>query len=210
MYKKHISILAFILVQTILFAQDIALPQPNISDSLSLHQAFVNRQSTRSFDAERELNSQEISNILWAAYGFNRDGKRTVPSGHNSQEYSIYVFTKKGVYLWNDVSNVLEQKSKGDNRNACGTQAYVKDASVNLVYVANFSKLEKYTTPEAKVEAANVNCGFIGQNVYLYCAAKGLGAIFRGGIDKVSLHKFLKLKKYQNVMYSQSIGFIKE
>jgi nitroreductase len=30
---------------------------------------------------------------------------------------------------------------------------------------------------------ASVDAGFIGQNVYLFCASEGLGTVFRGAVD---------------------------
>lgn len=209
MYKKVITSVCVVFFASIIYAQDITLPEPQQEDSVTLNQALLHRKSCRSFDDTKELSNQQIANLLWAAYGFNREGKRTVPSGFNSQEYTLYVFTKKGTYAWNAQTNVLEQVSKGDKRASCGKQEYVKYASLNIVYVADYSKLVKYETPEAKTEAVNVDCGFIGQNVYLHCASKGLACIFRGWIDKELLHKILKLNKNQKVMYSQSVGFEK-
>ena len=57
---------------------------------------------------------------------------------------------------------------------------------------------------------AATHCGFIGQNVYLYCASEGLISVFRAWISKEKIAELLKLNENQHVMYSQSVGFSKE
>ncbi|MBQ7214027.1 MAG: nitroreductase family protein, partial [Bacteroidales bacterium] len=59
----------------------IELPKPS-TDGMSLMQALKQRQSVREY-ADREIAPQDLSNLLWAAFGVNRpeEGKRTAPSG---------------------------------------------------------------------------------------------------------------------------------
>lgn len=68
------------------YAQDIKLSAPEKSGGFSVMEAFNKRQSTDNF-VEKDLTSQELSNLLWAANGINREnGKRTAPSAVNAQE----------------------------------------------------------------------------------------------------------------------------
>ena len=64
-------------------------------------QVLADRSSSRSFSAEK-LSDQELSNLLWAAFGINRSdtGKRTAPSAVNWQEIDIYVAIADGLYLY--------------------------------------------------------------------------------------------------------------
>ena len=88
------------------------LPQPNLSDTASLKYALENRCSTRQYDATKELSEQEISNILWAGWGYNRAEKRTAPSAIDRQEITLYICTQQGVFAYDAKNNKLETISK--------------------------------------------------------------------------------------------------
>ena len=75
-----------------------------------LMQVLKDRKSSRSFSPEK-LPLQVLSNLLWAAFGVNRQesGKRTAPSAVNWQEIDIYVAMAEGLYLYNAKTHILEQ-----------------------------------------------------------------------------------------------------
>ncbi|MBR4497706.1 MAG: nitroreductase family protein [Bacteroidales bacterium] len=75
-------ILCFLAMTSI--AQNIQLPVPQKDGGKSISYCLQNRKSTKEYSAKK-LSDQQISNILWAAYGFNRADKRTVPSAMNCQ-----------------------------------------------------------------------------------------------------------------------------
>jgi len=154
---------------------------------------------------------QVLSNLLWAAFGINRpdSGKRTAPSAVNWQEIDVYVAIAEGLYLYDAESHGLNLVLEGDIRAETGKQDFVKDAPVNLVYVADFSKMGM-ANEEDKVFYSAADTGFIGQNVYLFCASEGLATVVRGWIDKPALAKTMKLKPDQRVMLSQTVGYPKE
>lgn len=195
---KTIAALLFFLAAPLAFAQDIALPAPQTDGGKPLMQALAARQSGRQY-SDRELAPQTLSNLLWAAYGFNRPGKRTAPSARNRQEMEVYVFLKDGVYLYDAKANKLIQKAAGDHRASAGTQAFVATAPVNLVMVGDLSKNER--------ELIHADCGFISQNVYLFCASEGLATVVRAGVDKPALAKLLGLRDQQEAFYNQCIGY---
>ena len=149
-------------------------------------QALNERQSQRSYSA-RELPDQVLSNLLWAAFGINRpdSGKRTAPSAVNWQEIDIYVATAHGLYIYEEKNHVLEPVLAKDIRAMTGKQDFVKDAAVNLVFVADLSKMGG-SSDEDKERTAFADTGFISQNVYLFCASEGLATVVRGLIDRVS------------------------
>ena len=76
-------------------AQDlkpIKLNQPNVKRGLPVMTALQKRQSTREY-ADKKLELQDLSDLLWAAAGINRpeSGKRTSPTAMNKQEIDVYV-----------------------------------------------------------------------------------------------------------------------
>ena len=83
----------------------VALPKPQLNAGKSLMQALAERKTTREFTSE-DLSPQMLSNLLWAAFGVNREamaqeeGRATAPSAMNRQEIQIYVLLPEGVFLY--------------------------------------------------------------------------------------------------------------
>ena len=48
--------------------------------------------------------------------------------------------------------------------------------------------------------------GFIGQNVYLFCASEGLATVFRGAVDYDNLNESMQLNAGQFVTFAQTVG----
>lgn len=181
------------------FTQNIRLPEPQKSGGKPLMEALSQRRSARAF-AAKALSDQTISNLLWAAYGFNRSNMRTAPSANNKQEFEIYVALEKGLYLYNAKDNVLELVKQEDLRAKAGKQDFVATAPLNLVYAYNTGKM-------ADEKMAYADCGFIAQNVYLYCASEGLATVIRGFVDKDDLAKAIGLKPEYAITLSQTVGY---
>ncbi|MDZ7634462.1 MAG: nitroreductase family protein [Bacteroidales bacterium] len=141
MHNIILLIMSLTLAPVMLAAQDIALPVPAKSGGKPLMDALNERQSARSF-ADTDLSLQQLSDLLWAAWGINRpaDGKRTAPSSHNRQEMDVYVVLKTGLFLYDAGGNLLKQIHNRDIRALTGTQDFPATAPVNLVYVADLAK----------------------------------------------------------------------
>ena len=215
--KRKASFFLGLLLATIGFslnsgAQDlkpVKLPLAQTDGGRPLMQVLKDRKSNREF-GPGTLSPQTLSNLLWAAFGINRpDGRRTAPSGMNWQEVSIYVATPEGVYIYDAKDNLLSPVLVGDFRAATGTQSFVKDAAVNLVYVSDLSKIGDAASSEAEMYTA-ADVGFIAQNVYLYCASEGLATVVRASIDRPALAKTLKLQPQQKIILAQSVGYPKK
>ena len=187
----------------------IQLLQPQTDGGRPLMQVLKDRKTSRAFSSEK-LPMQVLSNMLWAACGVNRpDGKRTAPSARNWQEIDVYVALADGLYLYDAKAHALKPVLAEDIRAATGLQPFVQEAPVNLVYVADFSRMGEWTA-EDKVFHSAANTGFIGQNVYLYCASEGLATVVRGLVDRPALAKVMKLRPDQKVVLAQSVGYPKK
>jgi nitroreductase len=187
-------------------AQDlkpISLPAPRTEGGMPLMQALKQRHSTRAF-GEQKLSMETLSNLLWAGFGVNRaDGHRTAPSAMNWQEIDIYVATPEGVYVYDAKANALQPVAAGDLRSVTGTQPFVKNAAVNLVYVADSAR----TKGAGNTEMSAMDAGFIAENVYLFCASEGLVTVVRGSVDRAAAAKAFKLRPEQRVLLAQSVGY---
>ena len=186
------------------FAQDVPLPAPNLDKPLM--QALQNRQSTRQYSSQ-EVSEQTLAELLWAAFGVNRPeaGGRTAPSAMNARETVIYVLLAKGTYLYDAEHHRLKLVAAKDLREFVTKQDFVKPAPVHLVFVADTGKLGR--AGDKKALFAMAHTGFISQNVYLYCAAEGLGTIVRASMDVAGLQKALNLSENQLITLTQTIGY---
>ena len=181
-------------------AQDIKLGAPNKVSGKLLMQALSDRKSSRNF-IDKELPINVLSNMLWAANGYNREDKRTAPTANDKQEIELYVALKSGVYLYDAKKSLLKLIRTGDHRKSAGNQDFVAQASANIILVADMEKASSR-------EYAYTDCGFVAQNIYLFAASEGLGAVARGWYDKDVLAKLLDLPSHKEVLLTQSVGYV--
>lgn len=186
---------------------DIALSTPRMEGGMPLMQALNIRQSGRSFST-KALPLQMMSDLLWAGAGMNRadSGKRTAPSARNWQEIDIYVALKDGTYVYDAKANSLKAVVKGDLRKVTGMQDFVETAPLNLIYVADISKMEG-AKPEDQALYTGADAGFISQNVYLFCASEGLSTVVRGLVDRAALAQALNLPGHKKIILTQTVGY---
>jgi SagB-type dehydrogenase family enzyme len=202
---------ALLVSPALLVAQELKplkLPKPQTEGGKPLMQALKARHTTRNFKPEK-LPAQLLSNLLWAAFGVNRpdSGKRTAPSAMNWQEIDIYVAIADGLYVYDAKANRLNPVLNEDVRAATGTQDFVKNAPVNLVYVADLAKTRD-AGPEGQTLYTAVDTGVIVQNVYLFCASEGLATVVRGSVDRAALAKVMKLRPDQRIIVAQTVGYV--
>ena len=180
---------------TTMQAQDITLPQPVKTGGMPLMEALSKRSSSREFSPEK-LDNQTLSNLLWAAWGYNREDKRTAPTANDRQEIDLYVVMESGAYLYDARANKLIFVTKEDVRANTGKQDFAGTAPLNIVFVAD----------KTKEGAPHTDSGFISQNIYLYCASEGLATVVRGWFDADEVKKALNLNDTQSVVLTQTVG----
>ena len=201
-------ILITIFMTLSLFADEtIKLPVPDKTGGMPLMEALNQRKTTRKF-SDRELSRQQLGDLLWAAWGVNRDnGKRTAPSAVNWQEIEIYVALRDGVYRYDAGNHELVTISSENIMQYTGTQNFTQKAAVNFVYVADYTEMSRQMDDNAKKHYSWVDTGYISQNVYLYCASEGLGTVVLGMVDREELRKHLPLEDHQKIVLTQAVGF---
>lgn len=222
-----IALLALCLLASVAFAQTapaptqptpamklttIKLAAPKLDKGIPLMQALSKRASTRTI-TDAKLTDQQLSEILWAADGVNRpDGHRTAPSAIAKYPVDIYAVLPEGVYLYDVAKHALNPIAEGDFRKQAGRQDFVYIAPLNLVYVADFDKFKVGAKPgstmseEMMMTWAAVEAGAQVQNVYLYCASEGLGAVIRGSVDGPAFLKVINARPSQKVICAQTVG----
>lgn len=184
----------------------IALPQPRATGGVSVMEALRRRASGRAY-ADRALSPQHLGEVLWSAFGVNRpDDYRTAPSWRGVRSIDLYAVLKEGVYLYDPEAHRLDPYRAGDFRAQTGTQEFSAQAPLNLLLVADLSRMGSASDQDKRVNAA-ADAGCIAENVYLYCASEGLATVMRGSVNRAALHKALELKAEQHISYAQSVGY---
>ena len=177
-------------------AQDVVkLPPPDVMGGLPLMQAMNERKTDRVFSSE-PLDNQTLSDILWAAWGYNRPDKRTIPTAKNRQKMDVYVLKSDGAWIYDAKNNALVPVVSEDLRPlAARGQDFVTTAPVTLLFVTDEDD-----------DYSMMHAGSAYQNVGLYCASKGLGNVVRGMIDRKKLAQALSIVDDDDIIISQTIG----
>ena len=201
------------LAANITCAQDIKLPAVEVHQkSLSVVEALATRHSVRTYSS-KELSNQDLSNLCWAACGVSRNNDfRTSPTARNCKEIRLFVFTKKGVYEYLPVENLLKEFSKGDHRKlVAGTQnfsqEFVLEAPVSLVMVVDLEKLGGQD--ERSLMMGCVDAGNVSENVNLYCQSVGLCTVPRATMDTAGIRSLLGLSDKQIPIMNNPVGYPK-
>lgn len=197
--------------------QPIVLPKPQTEGGKSVLAALQERRTNRNIRAEK-LPPQMLSNLLWTAFGVNREkgnfGKsgRTAPSASNSQEIDLYVALPEGVYLYEAGPHRLAPIVAGDFRARSG-RGTAATAPVNIFYVVDLARYVLEGNPDRRINDPEVQksyyycaVGLIAQNVYLFAASQGLAAWLHN-CDKTNTPKEFKLRPDQRVLFAQTVGY---
>lgn len=175
--------------------ENISLPEPVKTGGMSLNDALSQRKTIRK-QSKKELDMRQVSNLLWAANGLNRpdENKYTAPTARNRQELELYILLPQGAYSYNARENKLVRITGENLLEASGAFG-----AADIVIV--------YDTSKNSEKMADVDSGFIGQNVYLFCAANKMGACFKGSV-KPAVVKALKLAESKKAIYTISVGML--
>lgn len=212
--KQYLVILAAAILAVPCFAQDskpaaidakaaeVALPAPAKTGGMPLMQALAERKTIRDYKPA-ELDAVTLSEILYSAVGVNRpDGKLTIPTALNMQDIVVYAALPNAVYRYDAKENKLVKIDDGDFRAEIITRKdLANNAACILVYTADTSRNR---TPETKFSAIHV--GEASQDVYLYCASKGLGTVSLGMYEEKAVRKVFKLEDKMTVILAQAVG----
>jgi len=179
--------------------------------------ALAERKTTRRWKSNA-ITDQDISNLFWAACGQTKKqkgkvkSKRTTPSACNSQEIRAYALMKEGVFYYDEEIHELVQTSQDDIRIHLGKQKLMKVAPLGVVLVADLSRMTGplLKSTEAKQFSAWVDTGYLSQNIYLYCAAAGLGTAALAMVDREELSQAMNLNENQKIVLTHAVGYMRD
>jgi SagB-type dehydrogenase family enzyme len=183
------------------------LPPAQTAGGLPLMDSLYQRHSSREFRRDA-LTPQQLSDLLWAACGMNRptEGGRTAPSAMNAQEIDLYVALPQGLYRYEPKAHLLQQVLAEDVRCVTGYQDFVDTAPLDLIFVADHSRMKIVPAPQRE-SFASVAAGAMAQNIYLYCASVGLVTVVRAWFDHRALSQSMGLTPDHQLLLTQTVGW---
>ena len=172
------------------------------SFALSLEQVVSRRQSMRRYTSEN-VSSQQLLDVLWAAYGLTNE-RKNVP--HIGYDYSLLLFTVNGTgsYRYIPESNSLVihdlNVNKEDLNPHYGANNWPSGASEVLVIVWDENRMNNHYFASAET-------GCLIQNVHLAAASLDLGTCVVAGIDSEVLRNILTLTSTSHPLYVMPLGY---
>ncbi|NLC23855.1 MAG: SagB/ThcOx family dehydrogenase [Oxalobacter sp.] len=176
---------------------DTKLPEPQMTGGKGIYDVLkVRRSANLNNFPQKPLSLQELSNLLWAGTGLNREAKGwTIPYGMGMTPYNkIYVICDKGVSLYDWKTHSLKEISKKNIKSMVGKQPAVASAPVILVIVSDSEAMGNVTGERAR-DWAHIASGAITQNIYLAAASMDIGTRYIVSMNNDAIRKELKLNE---------------
>jgi len=230
MKKALGSLCIFILIFTLTgmknsSGQTIKLPNPQFKGDISVEEAMLNRRSVREFES-KALHMQQISQILWAAYGitqemnspsFLRGGFKTAPSAGALYPLEIYVVAgninglDRGVYRYlpqgHQLMKTYDKDVRDDLAEAAINQDFIAQAPASLFYTAVYSRTTGKYGKRGEERYVCMDLGHSAQNVCLQVVAMNLGTCPVGAFDNRMVRNVLMIPDNEEPLYIMPIGY---
>ena len=160
------------------------LPPVQISQN-SFSNVLDNLRYTQTWSV-KNLTTQELSQLLWAAVGYSSTGHRTVPSAYGVYPIEIWFLNATAAYKYNPQTHSVTLRLQGDKRleisNVFGSQNWAANAPTVFIAVYDSSMGgDGGVVLHAFVE---VDAGTIVQNILLEATAWDLsGNVISQGLE---------------------------
>jgi hypothetical protein len=188
---------------------DVKLPDPKRGGGDGIFGLLEKRASgTRGDFPKNDISLDELSTILWAATGLNRDGKGwTVPTAGGKSPYvKIYAVKPDGVFLYDWKEHSLVEIS---NKNALGEitgDGFVKESPCVLVFVTDAGDLGSMASLNAGNSLAYIATGAMTQNIYLAADSLGISGRYMVSFNGDGMKNELKLRDGETPLCIMPLG----
>jgi len=214
--RKAIFATMLVLGATVLFGQDIALPEPKAKLGIDLLEAIQARTAARNF-VKHEIPLADLSTILWAANGLKKGtdavtsaskAGRTIPVSGGTAYINVYLFNDKGAYAFDPDKNRLRQIVAGDVRDSV-TPGTIKTAAFILLFTFDGAKIPPFFKGNTAMvwQTMNGNAGFAAQNAALAAAGLKMDSIVMYNIKPKDIASTAKLGKEEQPLFILQVGY---
>lgn len=203
----------------------IKLPEPKLKSSVSVEETMLNRRSVRDFKSD-ELSIEQISQILWAAYGITKEmtspskvrgGLKTAPSAGALYPLEIYVVVgkvnglEKGIYKFlpegHSIMKMYDQDVRKELAEAALNQEFIKQAPISLFYSAVYSRTTSKYRQRGRDRYVCMDLGHSAENVCLQVVAMGLGTCAIGAFEDRMVRNVIMIPDEEEPLYIMPIGY---
>ena len=164
--------------------------------------------------SNQNLSAQELSQLLWVAYGYSSAGHRTVPSAYNSYPTKIWFLNATAAYEFIPQTHSVTLKLQGDKRleiaTALGSQNL---ANASTVFLVIYDSSLGGDGGAVSHEFPEVEAGAIAQNILLEATAWDLsGNMVSQGLEEwngagaASIRNILGLSVSLVPLYAVPVG----
>lgn len=187
----------------------VCLPPPSTRGAVSLEQALAERRSVRAFTAQ-QLTRTEVAQLLWAAQGENRPGRRTAPSAGALYPLHVYAVTADDVLEYLPAGHrALAWRQAGAQRDLAGAtngepQVVLGAPTVLVLTAVPSTTRAKYGKRAERY--VDLETGHAAQDVLLQAVALGLGAVTIGSFDDDAVARALTLPGGEQPRYLVPVG----
>lgn len=201
-------------------APPIALPAVPAPEPGSLEAAIERRRSVRDY-TDRRLTLDEVSRLLHYGAGITdrRDGTwpfRAYPSSGALFALELYMVAHNvagldpGVYHYNVKSHGLDLIRAGTFRSQAAAAAFQQEIAGSgalLLVVTSLFDRSRFKYADRAYRYDLIECGHLGENVYLAGTAMGLGVCGMGAFDDDAVNQLVGVDgKREAALYLLSVG----
>ncbi|MFZ5994051.1 MAG: SagB/ThcOx family dehydrogenase [Thermodesulfobacteriota bacterium] len=197
---------------------DVPLPRPSFTGKKSMEEVIKARRTIRHFKA-RALNLEQLSQILWAAYGLTaNDPYKSVPSAGALYPLDIWVAVGKngvegleaGAYHYIPKAHRLTRVKAGEVRDdisrASLYQGWMAEAPIIFIITGEYERCtRKYG--EKGIPYTYIEAGHAGQNIFLQAGALGLGAGIVGAFNNDVIRQVLGISRNYDPILIMPVGY---
>ncbi|MBP8626064.1 MAG: SagB/ThcOx family dehydrogenase [Syntrophorhabdaceae bacterium] len=201
--------------------ETIKLPEPEDTNPVYLKEILNKRSTVRAFNKGMPLSLQDLSYVLWSAYGFKKDRGRTVPSAGALYPLDIYIACGEiisgekeripaALYHYipekHQLNIVRTMDLRKDIAKASLSQMWTAEAPCLIIITAEYERITfKYR--DRGIRYALMEAGNVSQNIFLSSFNKGLACGIVGAFDDNILKTVLGVKKSHEPLLVMPIGY---
>jgi SagB-type dehydrogenase family enzyme len=215
------AIALILLCGQVLLAAETSLPEPSHKGPVSVEEALKARRTHRNF-ASQGLTLEQLSQILWGAYGATAEGfgrsLKTAPSAGALYPIDVYAVVGEGsvtglsagVYHFLPEGHKIEDIKRGDLRTKVAAhslqQMWMARAVAMIVITGEYARCTaKYG--DRGIMYTHIEAGCVGQNVFLQVEAMGLKAGIVGAFDNKLIIKTLGIPRSHEPLLIMPVGY---
>lgn len=206
-------------VEAILPADNISLPQPDYRSSNSIESVLKNRRTRIDF-TDSSLSQKQVSQILWAAQGINVDwGDRTAPSSKSTYPLTVFLIANNvdgldpGEYQYIPGDRTPVHQLKPIKKTEMGeaifnllNQNAFRNIPAIFVITGDLGKMAEAYGGIPHTKEVFLEAGYVAQNIALQVESLKLGTTVSTNFDELKLRELVTVSSADTIIHLMPVG----